>query len=206
MKICAVLLAAGEGSRMGHIPKSLLMHNGESFLYRQLNSLRQAGTQSICVVTGYYFQQIEDALHEIMHNDGTDKTLIKILRNPAPDQGQQSSVELGLTSINPDCNAVIIALADQPLIDAKDMIELLTAFAQRPPGKEILYPVVKGQRGNPVLLSGVVLRAQQSQSGRMTCRDFIDTHPDLVERWHTDNDHYIIDVDTPQDLERLNKG
>jgi len=204
IKSSAVLLAAGEGSRMGSIAKSLLQYNGKTFLENQLTTLMQAGIQSIHVVTGYHHAEIEHELNKLIESGKfPDPKSIRILRNPAPERGQQSSVHLALEAIDRDCDQILIALADQPLINAKDMIELIDAFANRDIGKEILYPIVDGQRGHPVLLSGPALTLYLAQAGKMSCRQFIDSTPERVIQWPTNNRHYIIDVDTPEDLNKL---
>lgn len=194
LNTCAILLAAGEGSRMGYQPKSLLQFKGESFLQGQVRSLQQVGIETIYVVTGFYHQQIEAALqHQPVH----------ILRNPEPARGQQSSVSLALTAVDPACDLILMMLADQPLINASDLKELLEAFELREHGKEILYPVVEGQRGNPVLLSGRALSLFLGQTESQTCRQFIDGHAELVHRLASQNRHFIVDIDTPEDLKQL---
>lgn len=191
---CAILLAAGEGSRIGYLPKSLLEFNGESFLQAQLRTLQQAKINTIYVVTGFYHQQIEAALQN---------QPVHILRNTDPARGQQSSVSLALNALDPACDLILIMLTDQPLINATDLNELIEAFAQREPGKEILYPIVNDQRGNPVLLSGRAHALFLAQNESQTCRQFIDGHPELVQRWVSQNRHYITDIDTPEDLRQL---
>ena len=47
-------------------------------------------------------------------------------------------------------------LADQPLIGASDLTELIGAFKKRPAG-HVVVPVVNGQRGNPIVLDDVAL-------------------------------------------------
>lgn len=190
---------------MGHIPKSLLEFKGETFLSRQLKSLQQAGAQSIHVVTGFYFQQIESEVKRYLVKEHLDphQGSIRILRHPAPELGQQSSVRLALESIDKHCDLVLISLADQPLINEEDIKDLLTAFRERDSGKEILYPVVHQQRGHPVLLSAQAHALFLRQAGKFTCRQFIDAHPELVSKCQSDNEHYIIDIDSPDDMRRL---
>jgi len=57
----AIILAAGEGSRMGkltqNIPKPLLDINGKSIIERQLSSLKQNGILDIIIVTGPYHEK-----------------------------------------------------------------------------------------------------------------------------------------------------
>ena len=63
MKQCAVILAAGRGSRMGNlttkIPKGLLAINGFSAVESQLSNLRQLGIENIAIVTGYLADKFE---------------------------------------------------------------------------------------------------------------------------------------------------
>ena len=86
----AVLLAAGEGSRLGGIPKSLLTLKGQSLLTRQLAALRLAKIEQIVVVTGYF--------HSLIEADLKDQGVV-VIRNPTPEAGQQSSVRLGLAHL-----------------------------------------------------------------------------------------------------------
>jgi len=187
----AVLLAAGEGSRLGGMPKSLLTLNGQTLLTRQISALRSAGIHQIVVVTGYFHRLIEAELKPL-HVD--------IIRNPHPEAGQQSSVRLGLGKLHAPFDFTFITLADQPLLCAEDFVALTTAFAQRQPGTEIRYPVVKGQRGNPVAISKKIVTAVLNADSSVTCRDFIAQHPELVDPYSTENEHFSIDIDTLEDL------
>ena len=62
----AVILAAGDGGRMGehtaHLPKPLVLLHGRPIIHYTLNALRQAGVSSITIVTGYLEQQVREAL------------------------------------------------------------------------------------------------------------------------------------------------
>ena len=57
----AIVIAAGEGSRMGNltqnIPKSLVMVNGKSIIERQLSILKQNGILDIIIVTGPHHEK-----------------------------------------------------------------------------------------------------------------------------------------------------
>jgi len=187
----AVLLAAGEGSRLGGMPKSLLTLNGQSLLARQVAALRQAGIHQIIVVTGYFHALIEAELKPL-HVD--------VVRNPEPEAGQQSSVRLGLSKLRGPFDFTFITLADQPLLCAGDFITLTSAFAQRRPSTQIRYPIVKGQRGNPVAISKDIVSLILAADSSVTCKGFIQGHPELVDPYLTDNEHYAVDIDTLEDL------
>ncbi len=191
MKIGAVLLAAGEGSRMGSVPKSLLRLQGIPLIHRHLMALREIPVDEIVVVTGYHHEQIEAAISD---------QAVRFVRNPEPQRGQQSSVRLGVTALGSGFDRVMVVLADQPLIGTADLSELITAFAQCPADTGVLYPVVQGQRGNPVLFSGEVIATMLRSGDDADFRRYIDEHPALVYRYETPNENFIIDLDTAEDI------
>ena len=57
----AIIIAAGEGSRMGkltqNIPKPLIMINGKSIIERQLSILKQNGILDIIIITGPHHEK-----------------------------------------------------------------------------------------------------------------------------------------------------
>ena len=106
MKIGAVLLAAGEGSRMGSVPKSLLHLQGVALLHRHLTALREIPFDEIVVVTGYHHEQIEAAISD---------PRVPFVRNTEPQRGQQSSVRLGVAALGSGFDLIMVVLADQPL-------------------------------------------------------------------------------------------
>jgi len=62
----AIILSAGQGSRLGHLvddkPKCLIDFNGRSLLDRQLDTLEANGVHEAVVVTGFHDDRIEEAL------------------------------------------------------------------------------------------------------------------------------------------------
>ena len=94
----------------------------------------------------------------------------------------------------------MVVLADQPLVGIPELQELMRAFAQRPTGTGVLYPVVDGQRGNPVVFSGEVVGAMLRSGDEVDFRRYIDAHPEVVFRYETPNAHFIIDLDTAEDI------
>jgi CTP:molybdopterin cytidylyltransferase MocA len=191
LRVGAVLLAAGEGSRMGSVPKSLLVLDGVPLIRRHLAAMREAELNDVVVVTGYHYEPIEAAIID---------TTARVIRNLAPQRGQQSSVRLGASALDPDCDLVMVVLADQPLIGTAELQELVRGFMHRPPGAGVLYPVVGSQRGNPVVFSGEVIATMLASGSDADFRRFIDEHPAVVYRYSTDNEHFIIDLDTTEDI------
>jgi CTP:molybdopterin cytidylyltransferase MocA len=193
LRIGAVLLAAGEGVRMGGVAKSLIKLQGVPLINRQLIALSGAGVDEVVVVTGHARDAVEAQVQSFP---------VTLAYNPDYTAGQQSSVRVGLGALSGNFDAVFIVLADQPLIGAADLTELIAAFKKRPSG-HVLVPVVNGQRGNPIVLDATA-RADILASGtNMGCRHLIERQPELVCVHETLNTRFITDLDTQEDLQRL---
>jgi molybdenum cofactor cytidylyltransferase len=195
LRVGAVVLAAGEGRRMGGIAKPLIRLEGVPLIRRQLIALSGAGVDEVVVVTGYARDAIEEQVQSFP---------VTLAHNAAHAEGQQGSVRVGLAALSGNFDAVLITLADQPLIAANDLIELISAFKKRPTG-HVLVPVVNARRGNPIVLDDVA-RAQIFASGtNLGCRHFIEREPGLVHVYATANKRFIMDLDTIEDVEQLAK-
>ena len=198
MKVGAVLLAAGAASRMGGRPKCLLELGGVPLVVRQCLALSGAGVDEVTVVSGHYAAQVEAALAS---------SSIPLVRNPSPDDGQASSVRLGLQALSPNLDAVIVALADQPMIEASDIAELISAYRLRGDRAMVVPRVQSGDGkwvpGNPVILSAELREQWQAAEDDGMCRSWRQQHPEKIEWFDTNNRHYATDIDTPEDLQRF---
>lgn len=193
LQIGAVLLAAGAGSRLGGRPKSLLELDGTPLIRRTCIALSDAEIHPVVVVLGHHADAIERAVQDLP---------VKRMRNPRPDDGPASSLRIGLQALTLDVDAVIILLADQPLITAKDIADLVEAFKSRGDG-QMVVPRVRGEPGNPVIVDAALraewLAGDVSASGQR----WRNANPTRVHWLDTSNDHYGIDIDTPEDLVRF---
>ena len=199
LRLAVLLLAAGEGSRLGGFPKALLKKEGESLLSRLLQSIQKFNPVETLVVTGFYADAIEVEINSIRQKTHSS---IAIVKNPNPEEGQSSSVRLGLESLKSDYDVLLVALCDQPNIGVSEIEALLVQFNQVGFNKEIVLPMVNGSRGNPVLFSKKVIEEILATPG-MVCRPFMDKHPELVKRFETNNQAYLLDVDTQADIQKL---
>jgi molybdenum cofactor cytidylyltransferase len=194
LAVGAVLLAAGSGSRMGNRPKSLLELGGVPLIRRQLIALSGAGVDELVVVLGHYADLIEPAVLDFP---------VTLVRNLDPDAGQVSSLRLGLQALSPRIDAVLVALADQPLINSQDINDLIGAYKKRPEGTQVVQPTVDGQPGNPVMFSADVREQILAGEARVGCKQWQAAHAEAVHRWDSSNQRYRTDVDSPEDIEAL---
>lgn len=198
LRIAVLLLAAGEGSRLGTHPKALLLRDGVTLLGRFSSAIQGFNLVEYIVVTGFHSQLIESEIAKI---NASLAHPMKMIRNMSPEEGQSSSVRLGLESLRADFDVLLLALSDQPEVGGKEIQELLDEYAKREDGQEIILPMVDGRRGNPVLFSHTAVLDVLAKPS-MVCRVYMDAHPDKVRAMHTTNQAFVMDVDTPEDIQR----
>lgn len=194
LAVGGILLAAGAGERMGHRPKSLLELGGVPLIRRQIIALSGAGVDELVVVLGHHGERIAQAIQEFP---------VTVVHNPEPAAGQVSSLRVGLRALSPRIDTVLVALADQPLINAQDINDLIGAYKKRPAGTQVVQPEVDGQPGNPVMFSGEVREQILAGEARVGCKQWQAAHPEQVHRWVSTNQRYRTDVDTLEDIEAL---
>jgi molybdenum cofactor cytidylyltransferase len=196
MTVGAVLLAAGAAARMGGRPKALLELGGVPLVLGQLTALSGAGVDELVIVLGTHAERIRPVIEHLP---------VTIVRNPRPDDGQVSSQRLGLGALSANVDTVLVALVDQPLIDEQDIGSMIGAFKSRADGTSVVVPRVAGQPGNPVIFSAAVRDEILQGDVTMGCRQWRSQNAAAVMSFDTDNRHFILDVDSPEDIERFER-
>ena len=220
LRIVAVVLAAGTASRMGGRPKCLLQRDGQTLLNRLLTALENAGIDETVLVLGHKADIIQASLstraHATLKGPQWPAMPIHQVLNPQPTDGQNSSLHLGLAKAQSlQAQWLMVALADQPLLDASDLKALIAAVKAGPADTQMLQPWVDNQPGNPVMLSQKVMSDLLAQSQGASFADGTSSkdlpggkewrqrHPQQVHQWTTSNPHYKVDMDTPEDIAAL---
>ena len=198
-RIGAVVMAAGAGRRMGYRPKALLRRDGVPLIERTLRLLLASGIQPIVVVLGHHAERIEAVL-QALRPTLDDPNGLHWVRNPDPDSGPGDSLRCGLAALPPALDAVLVALADQPLLQAEDVRTVRAAWQARPPGIELVLPTHQGQPGHPLLFGRALRRAVQAGQGAAGVREWRRAHPGQVLALPVDHARCTFDVDTPEDL------
>lgn len=187
-RVAGVLLAAGEGSRFGQ-PKALVELHGQTLAERGVSLLRDGGADPILVVTGAAPVEL----------DGTHTVY-----NPEWHTGMGSSLRAALqalTDTSADVDAVVVALADQPLIGAEAVARLIAACRN---GATVAVAAYDGQARNPVLLAREHwAEVMATVTGDQGARLFLRNRPDLVTLVECGDTGRPDDVDTPADLARI---
>jgi len=139
--ISAIIPVAGLSSRMKAF-KPLLPLGKRSILETSINLFKQNGIAEILVITGHRSEDLENRIAAM------EATWIY---NPDFHQGMFSSILTGVKNLNNDCDAFFLLPADIPAIRTNTIEQMLRVY--RSGNKKIIYPVFKGLRGHPPLIS-----------------------------------------------------
>ncbi len=122
------------------------------------------------------------------------------MRNDEPERGIASSLQCALRSLEPDATvaAVVVGLADQPLVGAQAYRRVAQAHAG---GAGLAYATYGGVRGNPVLISRSYWPEAMALVGDEGARVLFRRHPAVAVP--CEDTGAAADVDTPQDLAEL---
>lgn len=187
---------------MGGRPKSLLLRDGVPLIERQLCALAQEGVSQAVVVLGHHAAHIEPVVAGIQSKLAGSLDISWVV-NPQPDDGPGSSLRAGLAAASPELTTVLVALADQPLLEASDMSAVLDAWQSRAHGVELVVPSFEGEPGHPVVFGATVRDAILAMGGGGGLRDWRKAHAAQVQVLVVDHARHTVDIDTELDRATL---
>lgn len=165
---------------------------GRPLIEATLSGLRGASLDEIIVVVGTEGERLRNIA--ITHE-------ARVVENPDWAEGMSTSVCAGLRACGPEARAAVVALADQPLVGAEAVERLVGAFER---GARVAVATYGGEPRNPVLFSRSVWPLlEREMSGDRGARAVIVRHPELVTEVPCDDVADPADVDTVEDLRRL---
>jgi molybdenum cofactor cytidylyltransferase len=192
--IVALLSAAGMSTRLGR-NKLLLSFKGKPLIAHAVDTLLGSAVDEVIVILGYEADQVRAAI---------GKRRVRFVENPDYSEGLRSSVRAGFAAIPPHTSAIMVYLADQPLLEPAEVDFLIRSFAEaRKTGKSIVVPFFRGQRGNPVIVNSSYRASILTIAGDIGCRRVIKQNPDQVLTVEMETDHVVRDIDTIEEYERL---
>lgn len=187
-----IILAAGSSERLGR-PKQLLSFRGMSLIRHVVMAAGETSDIPPIVVTGGYEELIRKEL------EGTKAELVY---NPDWQTGMASSIIAGLKEAqkNPDLDAVLFVLSDQPFVTAALFVSIL-GLRSRSPNAIIASRYGNGTIGTPVLFPERLFDELLRLTGQEGARKIVRSQPDRVET--VDFPLGEIDIDTMDDLTNL---
>ncbi len=189
MTTAAILLAAGESTRMGQ-PKPLLRWGDATLIEYQVQELRAAGVEEIVAVLGHEADAVRPRV----------PASVRIVVNEAYREGRASSLRAGAKALDDSAGPIVVLNVDQPR--PRDLLRMLLA-SHREAGAAITLPVYEGKRGHPVIVDGVLLAELRSASEEdRGLRGIIAAHDDDVHEVEVQSSIARLDINTPADYER----
>jgi nicotine blue oxidoreductase len=189
--ISVIVLAAGAGSRFGG-GKLLAEYRRSPLIEATLLGLREAPVDETIVVVG----NDAEGLRGFCESYG-----VRIAENPYWAEGMATSVKKGLAACSPYADAAVVVLGDQPLVGAKAVERLVEAYEG---GAAVAVATYGGERRNPALFTrGTWPMLEEELSGDEGARGFLTRHPEMVTEVPCDDVADPTDVDTVEDLRRL---
>jgi molybdenum cofactor cytidylyltransferase len=205
-----IILAAGASTRMG-TPKQLLTYRGRSFIRHITESAICASQRStersrrsqrfaiasvcqpIAVVLGANAEQIKPEISQLP---------VQIVENQQWAEGMSTSIRVGLEALlamNPNLEAVAIALCDQPFVSSQILDRIVEAYHFT--GKPIIASEYAGTLGVPVLFSHTLFSEIMALKSNEGAKQLIKRH--IHEVFSIPFPEGSIDIDTPNDYEQF---
>ncbi|MGE5219206.1 MAG: nucleotidyltransferase family protein [Chloroflexota bacterium] len=194
--IVAVVLAAGESSRMGR-PKALLPIDGQTFIEKIVAALRRSQVARVIVVLGHDAEAMRARISHLP---------VDILINPNYKAGQLSSLQAALRRLqtDQDCDGMLVHLVDHPYIDPALVDELIRRFYESK--KLIVVPCCDGRRGHPVIFSRRLFSELLDAPLDQGAKAVVHAHRDETLEVETEHGGITIDIDTPELYRQHVKG
>jgi len=189
--ISAIILAAGEGKRIG-TTKALLNWGNENLINYQINSLSHKSITEKIVVVGSESEKVKKA---ILRNE------IKIAENNDYLSGKTSSIKKGISYIGNDQNDILLIAVDQPRTE--DLINKVVNFhITNPLDKKISMPYKEGHGGHPIIFSNFFLDdLSKIKEESFGIREIIKNNTESIIRFKTTDVSSNIDINTSEDYE-----
>lgn len=190
-KISLILLAAGESSRLGS-PKQLLMYKGKNLMQHTIDFAQTLGMETVIVLGAFK----EEILGQV------DVLGIEVVENMNWSEGLASSIRCALSSVletNPETEAVILVLCDQPFLTADILHEIVEKYLSS--GKSIVHCSYGDVSGPPTLFHKSLFRYLMELKGGQGAKKVVDMFPNQVA--YVDFPKGKLDIDTAADYHQL---
>ena len=200
-KIHAMILAAGQSSRMGQ-PKLMLPYGDGVILDSVIEAVLESSVDDLVIIGT---PQIAEWLECELPED------CAVITNDDPESGMLTSVQIGLCCMQEEfaastADGVMVLLGDQPQVSGGTITTCAEAFRlpRNPPG--ILIATYRGCRGHPTIFRTDLLEEIEDWFEDRRLSDLARTHPETVRELPITSGPMPLDINTMEDYERLCAG
>jgi CTP:molybdopterin cytidylyltransferase MocA len=193
----AIILAAGESTRMGR-PKALLeTRDGRPFVAAVVRAFAAAAVTEVVIVTGRDHAGITDAIAR-----DAPPVAPRLIRNPDPSRGQLSSLWVGMeAALARPADGLLVTLVDVPLLSPAVIARVVEAW--RTSRAPVVRPAIGGRHGHPVVFDAAVFEELRRAPLDAGAKSVVRAHAAEVLDVPVADEGCLIDVDTPAEYEQL---
>jgi len=189
-EICAIVLAAGESTRM-KTNKLLLPFHGRPIIAAVIENIADAGVDHILVVLGRFRDDMNPLL---------GKMTVMVCFNPDYKHGMVTSVQCGFRHLPETAKAALIFLGDQPMIPGAVTRQVIQTYNHAKKG--IIIPLHEGKRGHPVLIDRKYAKEIANLEPAESMRVLIARHSEDIQEVETGVPGILRDIDTKDDYRK----
>ena len=193
----AVILAAGDSTRMGSPKAILATPDGHPFVASLVRAFAAAEIDDVVIVTGRDHNRVIEALDR-----DAPPIRPRLARNLDPSRGQLSSLWVGMdAAIGPATEGLLVTLVDVPLVAPGTIRRVVEAWRRtRAP---IVRPAIGDRHGHPVIFDQAVFEELRTAPLEGGAKVVVRAHAGEILDVPVDDEGSMTDVDTPEDYARL---
>ena len=196
-RICAVILAAGEGSRFGRL-KQIEPVDGTCLLGVVVgNALRCAELEKVVLVLGAGADAVKDALGGIIDDDR-----LEIVINDDYAEGMSTSLRAGLEAARREgYDTVVFLLGDMPMIDAGMLDTMIARY--RSSDCTLCYAKANDRAGHPIIVRKEHFDEFMNLEGDIGGREIVRKNIESALGVDVNNEgiDYQLDINDAEDME-----
>jgi molybdenum cofactor cytidylyltransferase len=190
--ICAVILAAGQSSRLGQ-PKQLIAFRGQTLIARAVHSALNSHADQVVVVTGADSNAIEEEISDLS---------VTTVYNAGWQTGKASSIHTGINAtieLDNNVEAILFMTCDQPRVTTDLLNQIVDRY--RSGDNNPVACQYAGTIGIPALIPRRLFPKLMILQGDSGAREVLLAHAEEVRTIPFEN--CVLDIDTEEDLQKL---
>lgn len=187
-----IILAAGTSTRLGS-PKQLLVYSGATLLQHSVEVAQTADADPVVVILGANADLIKSEIKNTKAN---------AVVNPEWKEGMASTIRFGLQTLlklNPEVDAVVMMVADQPFVTAELLNNLMEVHRKKQ--RSIVASKYGTTFGTPVLFAKRFFPELLELTGDVGAKSLVRKY--MNEAAFVFFPEGEIDIDTVEDYEKL---